>query len=260
MSDKPLPRLASTANSGESLSAEDVATYLRDHPDFFVGRDALLGELLLPHGSTGSVSLVERQLKVLRERNQSMRRRLNEMVRTARQNHRLFERTLELTLRLMETAGTEARLRRLEDGLTSGFDLDAVAMHGIETEGFSPDLRRAIAVTSEADAQPTVGHLLRPGRIVCGLLREPELAFLFAGQEADVASAAVMPVEVPGGLLLLALGSRDPNHFTPDMGTMFVRFLGDAIARMLMQEILPVGGTPLGGTPVGGGAGSTGTA
>lgn len=254
MSDKPLPRLAPNADGAASLSAEEVAAYLHDHPEFFVGRDTLLGELILPHGSSGSVSLVERQLKVLRERNQSMRRRLNEMVRTARLNHRLFERTLELTLRLMETDGTEARLRRLEEGLTSGFELDAVAMHGIETEGFPPALHRAIAVTSEAEAQPTVGHLLRPGRIVCGLLREPELAFLFAGKETEIASAAVMPVEVPGGLLLLALGSRDPNHFTPDMGTLFVRFLGDAIARMLMQEALPRGG------PSAGEAGATGTA
>ncbi len=254
MSEKPLPRLVPNANGGESMSADDVTVYLRNHPEFFVGRDTLLSELVLPHGSAGSISLVERQLSVLRERNQSMRRRLNEMVRTARLNHRLFERTLELTLRLMETDGTEARLRRLEDGLTSGFDLDAVAMQGIEKDGFSPALHRAIAVTTEAQAQPTVGHLLRPGRIVCGLLREPELAFLFAGHEAEVASAAVMPVEIPGGLLLLALGSRDPNHFTPDMGTMFVRFLGDAIARMLIQEALPDGGTPEGGT------GATGTA
>ncbi|MCC5871144.1 MAG: DUF484 family protein [Gammaproteobacteria bacterium] len=253
MSDKPLPRVASNADA--SLSTDDVATYLRDHPDFFVGRDALLSELLLPHGSSGSVSLVERQLRVLRERNQSMRRRLNEMVRTARLNHRLFERTLELTLRLMETAGTEARLRRLEEGLSSGFDLDAVAMHGIERDGFPPALHRAVAVTAEAQAQPTVGHLLRPGRIVCGLLRAPELTFLFAGHESEVASAAVMPVEVPGGVLLLALGSRDPNHFTPDMGTMFVRFLGDAIARMLVHEALPAGGSPAEG-----GAGATGTA
>lgn len=255
MSDKPLPRLTSHPDGDRPVGADEVAVYLRRHPEFFVGRDALLGELLLPHGSAGSVSLVERQLKVLRERNQSMRRRLNDMVRTARQNHRLFERTLELTLRLMETDGTAARLRRLENGLTEGFELDAVTMHGIEREGFFPELRQAISVSSEVEAEPIVGHLLRPGRIVCGLLREPELAFLFAGHEADVASAAVMPVEVPGGLLLLALGSRDPNHFTPDMGTMFVRFLGDAIARMLKQEALP-----LGNAPAGGGAGATGTA
>lgn len=253
MSDKPAPRLTPRVEGSMPMSAEQVADYLRDHPEFFTGREALLMDLVLPHGSGASVSLVERQLTLLRERNQGMRRRLNEMVRTARFNHRLFERTLELTLHLMEAQGVAARLQRLAQGLRHGFDLDAVAMHGIEREGFSAEfgaaLRTALPVTSEADAQPAVGNLLRPGRIVCGLLRQPELEFLFGEDEAEVASAAVMPVEVPGGLLLLALGSRDPNHFTPDMGTLFIRFLGDAIARLLADEAPPSGS-----------AGATGTA
>lgn len=253
MSDKPAPWLSPRAEDSISVSAEQVAEYLRDHPDFFTGREPLLMDLVLPHGSSGSVSLVERQLTLLRERNQGMRRRLNEMVRTARFNHRLFERTLELTLHLMETRGAGARLQQLAQGLRQGFDLDAVAMHAISREGFPPELaaelHTALPVTSEADAQPAVGNLLRPGRIVCGLLRQPELEFLFGEYEAEVASAAVMPVEIPGGLLLLALGSRDPDHFTPDMGTLFIRFLGDAIARLLAEEAPPPGS-----------AGATGTA
>lgn len=239
MTDKTVPRLAALPEGSATPDADQVADYLRDHPEFFIGRDALLTDLLLPHGSGGSVSLVERQLSLLRERNQGMRRRLNEMVRTARFNHRLFERTLELTLHLMETRGAEARLHSLGEGLTHGFDLDAVAMHGIEREGFPKSLRAAVPVTTEAAASEAVANLLRPGRIVCGLLREPELDFLFGEQQTKVASAAVMPVEVPGGLLLLALGSQDPNHFTPDMGTLFIRFLGDAIARLLEQEVAP---------------------
>lgn len=249
MSEKPAPRLTPRAEGSDPVSAEQVAEYLRDHPEFFTGREALLLDLVLPHGGSGSVSLVERQLTLLRERNQGMRRRLNEMVRTARFNHRLFERTLELTLDLMEAHSAAARLEKLAEGLRTGFDLDAVAMHGIEREGFSLALRTAMPVTPESEAHAAVGNLLRPGRIVCGLLRQSELEFLFAADEAEVASAAVMPVDVPGGLLLIALGSRDPNHFTPDMGTLFIRFLGDAIARLLAEEAPPSGT-----------AGATGTA
>lgn len=242
MTDKPAPRLATDPGPADAIDAEQVAAHLRDHPEFFIGREALLADLLLPHGNSGSVSLVERQLSLLRERNQEMRRRLNDLVRTARLNHRLFERTLELTLQLMETDGVEARLQRLTEGLAHGFDVDAVTIHGVEAEGFPPALGKAVPVTEAAEAEGTVGNLLRPGRIVCGLLREPELTFLFPGREAEVASAAVMPVTVPGGQLLIALGSRDPNHFTPDMGTLFVRFLGDVITRLLLQEAAP-GGT-----------------
>ncbi len=236
MSDKPLSRLAAEAPTETAPTADEVAAYLRDHPAFFADREALLVNMRLPHGTSGSVSLVERQLVLLRDRNHTLRTRLNEMVRTARVNHRLFERTLDLTLSVMGTAGTAERLRRLEEGLASGFDLDAVAIHGIEQQGFAPDLHAALRVTPEAEAREVAGNLLRPGRIICGLLREPEHAFLFADAAPEVASAAVMPVEIPGGLLLLALGSSDPNHFSPDMGTLFIRFLGDATARLLQSD------------------------
>ncbi|MDZ7825511.1 MAG: DUF484 family protein [Gammaproteobacteria bacterium] len=65
--------------------------------------------------------------------------------------------------------------------------------------------------------------MLRPGRIVCGrAARARSWLSCLPAAATDVASAAVMPVEVPGGLLLIALGSRDPDHFTPDMGTLFI--------------------------------------
>ncbi|MDZ7825512.1 MAG: DUF484 family protein [Gammaproteobacteria bacterium] len=78
-------------------SAEAVADYLRDHPEFFLGRDALLADMILPHGSDGAISLVERQLQVLRERNDDMRRRLNDLVRDAQGSITAsFERTLAI--------------------------------------------------------------------------------------------------------------------------------------------------------------------
>ncbi len=237
MTDKPVSRLNSGQLPAATPSPEQVAAYLRDHPQFFVGRDALLSDMLLPHGSTGAISLVERQLGLLRERNQTMRRRLNDMVRTARINHRLFERTLALTLQLMELPDNAARLRALQQGLASGFDVDSVALHGIEQDGFPCDWRSALEVTPHEQALEHVGQLLRPGRIVCGLLRDAELQFLFPDSASQVASAAVMPVPLQGGTLLIALGSRDPDHFTPDMGTLFIRFLGDAVARMLQLPV-----------------------
>lgn len=235
MTDKPVTPLAS-AHAPAELDASQVAAYLRDNPQFFVGRDALLEDMILPHGASGAVSLVERQLELLRERNTGMRRRLNELIRAARVNHRLFERTLELTLTLVELPDNVSRLQRLQQGLASGFSVDSVSLQGVDSSGIDPSLAAALDITPLADAEASVGQLLRPGRIVCGLLRDSELAFLFPDSQADVASAAVMPVAIPGGTLLVALGSRDPNHFTPDMGTLFIRFLGDAVGRMLQRS------------------------
>lgn len=232
--------LAPTPASGSARALPDadaVADYLRQHPEFFIGRDALLADMILPHETEGTVSLVERQLSVLRDRNTDMRGRLNELVRTARLNHRIFERTLEITASLSAATGPADAARRLLEGLRSGFDVDAAQLQGIDLGGLDPELGSAMTLTAESTAREAVGNLLRPGRIICGVLRERELEFLFGGDAGRIASAAVMPIDAPGGVVLVALGSTDANHFTPDMGTLFIRFLGDTLARALAQGV-----------------------
>ena len=252
MKDETIARTSGTPDREASSrddhpSAEAVADYLRDHPEFFLGRDALLADMILPHGNDGAISLVERQLQVLRERNDEMRRRLNDLVRNARLNHRIFERTLAITASLIEAADEGEAATLLLEGLRTDFDVDAAELHAIDGGDLAPRLAAVLPVTSEAVARDAVGNLMRPGRIICGVLRGSELAFLFGDAAPRVASAAVMLLEVPGGRLLIALGSSDADHFTPDMGTLFIRFLGDTLARMLRRE----GGTSTsaGGTP-----------
>ena len=55
--------------SSELPNAEQVAAYLRAHKDFFVEHEALLADITIPHETGKAVSLVERQVVVLRERN-----------------------------------------------------------------------------------------------------------------------------------------------------------------------------------------------
>src|SRR5271166_2488571 len=87
-----------------ALDDASVAEYLQTYPDFFERNDALLGKLRLPHlrdaGST--VSLVERQVEVLRERNQSLERKLKELLDVARANDQLADRIHRLSQRLIK--------------------------------------------------------------------------------------------------------------------------------------------------------------
>ena len=54
--------------TGGGLDENEVADFLRTHPDFFERHLALLTELVVPHSSRGgAVSLLERQVGVLRD-------------------------------------------------------------------------------------------------------------------------------------------------------------------------------------------------
>src|SRR5690606_4698338 len=75
------------------LDADAVADYLTAHPDFFVGRETLLADITVPHESGKAISLMERQVTLLRERNADLSRRMQEFLGSAAENDNLFEKT-----------------------------------------------------------------------------------------------------------------------------------------------------------------------
>ncbi|WP_122281903.1 DUF484 family protein, partial [Pseudomonas syringae] len=69
---------------------------------------------------------------------------------------------------------------------------------------------------------------------VCGALREHELAFLFgAEQSKEVGSTAIASLNHLGLHGVLAIGSRDPQHYKSSVGTLFLSYIVDVLSRLL---------------------------
>ena len=85
----------------ESVTEDQVAAFLRDNPDFFLDHQELLAELSLPHQSGEAVSLLERQVSVLRERTYHANAKLGNLLENASKNDELFELTRSLVLTLL---------------------------------------------------------------------------------------------------------------------------------------------------------------
>lgn len=210
------------------LDDELVADYLRRHPEFFLQQDELLADLRIPHARGSSISLVERQLAVLRERSLDMHQRLNRLVEVARENDRLFELTRQLTLDLLAADSLATLVAVLEDGLRERFQVSVVGL--LIFTDYQLDVARGVPL---AQARQQIPAMLNE-QVVSGCLREHELAFLF-GEEAagGVRSAAVATFGEPLPLGLLALGSPDPQKYNHTVGTMFLRFVSQVLARVL---------------------------
>src|SRR5476651_1957666 len=126
MTDKP--QVPAQASPSVSLEAAAVAAYLEANPDFFVEHEELLNAMLIPHQRGDTVSLVERQLKLLRERNIEMRHRLSQLMDVARDNDRLFEKTRRLNLALMDATSLEEIVIAVEDSLRQEFAVPFVSL------------------------------------------------------------------------------------------------------------------------------------
>jgi uncharacterized protein YigA (DUF484 family) len=206
-----------------------VIDYLREHADFFERHEELLGELRLPHASGAAVSLVERQLAILRERNSVMRRRMTELMHTARNNDELFRKTRALTLELLNVASWHGLNEVIATSVLTDFGADFVCCH-------------LSAVPAELDHlrghAGTLPHerLLRGNLAACLTLRADELESLFPGNSVErEGSAVVAPLSLTRGRGCLAIGSRDAAGFAPDMDTLFVTYIAEVISRVVQR-------------------------
>ncbi|RYG84104.1 DUF484 family protein, partial [bacterium] len=103
---------------------ETIGAYLRDNPDFFVRNEPLLAHLRLPHArGSAAVSLVERQVEVLREKNQSLEGKLGEFVSVARDNELLGDKVHQFTRRLMGAGSRPAVVEQLGKSLREDFEV-----------------------------------------------------------------------------------------------------------------------------------------
>ena len=234
MTDQPqtstdLPSESPADDAAPALEAEAVAKWLAQHPDFFAEHDELLTSMRIPHQRGDSVSLVERQLKLLRERNIEMRHRLSQLMDVARDNDRLFEKTRRLILALMDATSLEEIVIAVEDSLRQDFQVPFVSL-----VLFSDNPMTVGRWVSAAEAQKAIGGLMSGGKTVCGALREHELEFLFgADQSKEVGSTAIVSLSHQGLHGVLAIGSRDPQHYKSSVGTLFLSYIADVLSRLL---------------------------
>jgi uncharacterized protein YigA (DUF484 family) len=230
MTDKPqVPARQSDESPSESLEAAAVAAYLEAHPDFFVEHEELLPALRIPHQRGDTVSLVERQMKLLRDRNIEMRHRLSQLMDVARDNDRLFDKTRRLILALMDAASLEDVVMSVEDSLRQDFQVPFVSLIL-----FGDNAMPVGRWVTHAEAQVAIGGLLQEGKSVSGSLREHELDFLFGEeQRKQIGSTAVVALSHQGMHGVLAIASRDPQHYKSSVGTLFLSYIAEVMGRVL---------------------------
>jgi len=211
-----------TDNETPDLKAEDVAAWLKQHPDFFVGRDALLADMTVPHESGKAVSLLERQVKILRERSMESRHTLNALLENARYNDQLFSVTRNLILMLLD-----------ENDLTS---LASVTSSNLETQP-GIDACRLILIDTPATAselQKRFPSLFRSKRVLCQQLDKETSQLLFPEASTALRSAALCPVTHHNSLhAILAIGNQSQDYFNEELDTLFLDFIGEVLGSLI---------------------------
>ncbi|MDG1163974.1 MAG: DUF484 family protein [Porticoccaceae bacterium] len=214
---------------------EIVREFLLNNPDFLDHNPDILESLSLPHNSGSAVSLVERQVGVMRDRNKEMRSRLDNMLATAHDNDLLFEKTKRLVLNLLEVKNLPAMVETIYDSLGKDFAIDFYSLTLLGDEKTLPSTMARVASTEKANEQ--VSTLLGSNRAVCGVLREEEMTFLFGEKGLQVGSVAAVPLRYDNLYGILAVGNADPNFYKSSMGTLFLSYIAEVVNRILPRHL-----------------------
>jgi uncharacterized protein len=214
-----------------SLTREEVVQYLKDHPDFFEKFPDSLVNLKLSHPSGEAISLIERQVSTLRNRNTELRHKLHDLLENARENDRLYQYTKHLVLALLECN----ELGDLIDAIHYSFDQEfGVQYTQLVLVGEPQNLSNAKFV-SEQELHRVLGLEIKRQRSVIGSVNDEVKHFVFGDQAEKIGSAALAILSYGNPLGVLAIGNEDPLYYRTHSGNLFLNHLAEVIARIVFR-------------------------
>lgn len=222
----------------EDLSENAVHDFLQDNPDFFERHSALLSSLRLPHVARGAVSLVERQVSVLRQKDLKLERRLKDLLEVARANDTLAAKIHQLALILLAAPDLATTLRCVEESLRAGFSADQsiLVLFGDPATFKDIDVGRFfLPIARDDESLKAFDTFLQGCGPRCGQIRDTQREFLFGKETNEVGSTALIRLGKKSEVGFLAIGSIDENRFHPGMSIDFLTRLGELVTEALKR-------------------------
>jgi uncharacterized protein YigA (DUF484 family) len=207
------------------LCADQIAIYLLENPQFFVHHPQLVEKFKIPHSHKGSVSLVELQSEQLRKKVRTLSHKLHQLISIAKKNEEIYRIYADLNLRVLSCTNIDDLQFILEEVIQENLNLASVALKPFKGAHALPEIQRHLFLEKRFKWQK---HFF-------GRISEHERKLLFGAQDAN--SVALLLLGHGGELGILAIGSKDPGHFNPEMDTLLItqlqQFLGILLPKML---------------------------
>jgi len=220
----------------DELPEQSIVEYLRRHPNFFMQYENLLAEMVIPQSRGNMVSLVERQMVVLRDENQQLQRKLSNLIEMAQRNELLNQRIQRFVVNLSGAGSLDEFFSVLYENLLAEFNSDAVVVRLFELPAGNLAGRKEF-VEYDAQVFSLFESLLSSSKPFCGRLAQAQIDYLFPNE--NITSAALIPLGIPKPQGILAMGSRDISRFHAGMGTDLIQYMGEVISQLLKRWLKP---------------------
>ena len=214
------------------MTAEEVAQFFRTHPQFFDQHPELLESIFVPHPYGGrAIPLSERQILALRDKVKLLEGKLGELIQFGEENDAIGEKVHRLSAALLGAREFAAAAQALTFHLREDFSVPHVALR-VWDKSLPEGTREGAPVSDELRARVET-----MGGPQCGAAAGNPFLPWFGDAREHVRSIALVPLGQTRSFGLLALGSEDARRFYAEMGTLYLRRIGELTAAALAARL-----------------------
>lgn len=210
------------------MKSEEVAQFLNQHPEFFEEYADMLAEVQIPHPHGGrAIPISERQILSLREKSRRLESKLGELIRFGEQNDAITDKLHRMTIALIGAKDVAGVLHVLGFNLREDFAVPHVVVR--VWDDFPQDDAASVSREARTFAEGLNGPY-------CSAHAMADTLTWFGDAASRLRSFAYVPLRSDKTIGLLALASEDPQRFYPEMGTLYLRRLGEIAAAALLRN------------------------
>lgn len=214
------------------MKPEDVAAFLREHPEFFEQYADALAEIYIPHPHGGrAISISERQILTLREKGRQLESKLREIIQFGEENDAIWEKMHRLMLALLGSRDMAGTLNAIYLNLKEDFAVPHVVLRIWRGDARS-ELGEFAPVSD--GVRDFTASLTQP---YCSAHPMVDTASLFGEAAQHLRSFSYVPLRDGEAFGLLAMASEDAQRFYPEMGTLYLKRLGELIAAGVLRHM-----------------------
>ena len=192
----------------EKLDPKAVEIFLLENLDFFETRESLLSEMNFKH------------LK-LREEHKNIIELLKSYIDTASINEDLFNKSKDLTLKILESSSNKKVINKVNESFKKDFNVDKCLLEFFDNKQID-------------EIEKKTELSMHKGAIHCGSFSNEKMSYLFNGDE-KIESLVIAVIVLQEEIGLLKLGSYDRTKYLGDEDTTFIEYIRDVLEKKLMK-------------------------
>lgn len=218
----------------QKSEAEKVESYLIKNKHFFDDKNNLLSQLNLPHDEKGSISLIERQIEILRKENKAQKDKLIQFIETASANDIISKKIQSLAASLISSGSQKNTFEITYNSLFNDFEIEYISFVIFKKLNFKkPDF--VLQIDKKDKSLDTFQSFLKNKSPRCNLLTDQQYKLLFRNSK-NIRSSALIPLFIKNYYGFLAIGSNDEMRFNPDMSMDYLSLIGNLISRAIQRD------------------------